>query len=330
MQSVIAQVKSHMDAALERQATDGVLPNLLDTMQSVEVKAMISKNGVKRALTQLNQKVHSMSSDISLLQKYVAKQGNRLTKQNEQLTTQSNLITIQGAQFATQGQQLTTAISIIERQQGELKRQGEQLDKVTTMFENQREAINTLLELVKNNPGPKELEAMIAKFDHTVTGLYKYFNGVVERIAFEDQAQKDNIGVKGNNLGHLSPDVGTVGTGASLEVNNSEPAITPGKPGVPANADVVMAPPDTQLVASTTSSTSMLSGENNCQPSADAQVGPVAANPPLHVSSIVHPVPPLSSDNLPGQDDQTNNPTVIQDKSPGGAAPVAASPAQDP
>ena len=109
LKSAIAGVTSTVQDGFERQANQALIPHLLDTVQTIEVKSMLSQNGVKRGLKNFDKKIDSYSSRISKLEQRVATQGNMLEKAMAAIEAQQQLIhTLQTATQKNHEEQIST------------------------------------------------------------------------------------------------------------------------------------------------------------------------------------------------------------------------------
>ena len=148
-----------MEAALKRQGTDGLLPNLIDALQAVESKVISGKNVVKKRLDAFDVRIGELSTDISALKENLTTQGGKLDKATTILESkqETNPVSSLQEQVLAQGMKLDKAIGIIEAQQGMIK---------------------TLLEEMQK--GSSERKADLER-------IHSHFNTVVDRIAFLDQ-----------------------------------------------------------------------------------------------------------------------------------------------
>lgn len=158
VQSSIAEVKTTIEAAMQRQTDEGLLPHLIDTLQAIEVKATISKNGVKKHLESFDQRISGLASDISTLKEELVM---RVPKPDQAKTTAESISTL--------------------RQ--EVSAHGAKLDRAITIVETQQKMMKTLLELVQK--GSVEVKDDIVR-------LRTHFNGVADRIAFVDSTSSAN------------------------------------------------------------------------------------------------------------------------------------------
>lgn len=160
LQSSIAAVTSTVETALKRQSDEGLLPNLIATLQAIQTTTMTSRNGVKKQLHAFDQRIVGLSTNISALKEELATRGERLDKETTVVQSRPE-------------------VSNISTLMEEVSAQGVKLDKAITIIEAQQEMIRALLNLMQK--GSVELKGGIVK-------LHSHFDGVAERIAFVDHA----------------------------------------------------------------------------------------------------------------------------------------------
>ena len=176
LQSSIAQVTSTVEAALKRQATDGLLPNVIDALQAVEIKVMSSRNVLRKRLDGSDVKISELSANISALKEDLTTQGGKLDQAMTILESkqEANTVSWLKEQVSAQGIKLDTAVGIIEAQ---------------------HDMIKTLL-------GNMQKESSERKAD--LERVHSHFNAVVERIAFLDRngVSQDVPSVTSRDIGH--------------------------------------------------------------------------------------------------------------------------------
>ena len=164
LQSSIAEVRSTIEAALKRHSEEGVLPNILNALQAIEVTAMASTNGVKKKLTSFDQRIVELSANISALKEEL------VTREKE-------------PDKATTAVEISHGNSNISTLRDEVSAHGVKLDKAVAIIETQQEAMKALLVLMQK--GSAEAKEHMAR-------LHSHFNGVADRIAFVDYQSSQN------------------------------------------------------------------------------------------------------------------------------------------
>ena len=113
LQSSIAGVTSVVEAAMQKQSDEALLPHLVDALQAIEAKATISTNGVKKHLVSFDQTIAGLSSNISALKEQLVTSGAK----PDQATTTAESISTLREDLSAHGAKLDRAVAIIEAQQ---------------------------------------------------------------------------------------------------------------------------------------------------------------------------------------------------------------------